>query len=81
VVVASDEEAITVCDKLAPEHLEVHTANAAELSRKLSHYGALFIGNNSAEVFGDYGAGPNHTLPTSTASFSPHRHPLSGQLN
>jgi phosphoribosyl-ATP pyrophosphohydrolase/phosphoribosyl-AMP cyclohydrolase/histidinol dehydrogenase len=66
VIVANEEEAITVCDKLAPEHLEVHTANAAELSRKLNHYGALFVGNNSAEVFGDYGAGPNHTLPTST---------------
>ncbi len=65
-IVANEEEAITVCDKLAPEHLEVHTANAAELSRKLNHYGALFVGNNSAEVFGDYGAGPNHTLPTST---------------
>jgi phosphoribosyl-ATP pyrophosphohydrolase/phosphoribosyl-AMP cyclohydrolase/histidinol dehydrogenase len=65
VVVASEEEAITVCDRLAPEHLEVHTADSAALSRKLNHYGALFIGNNSAEVFGDYGAGPNHTLPTS----------------
>ncbi|ELR11500.1 histidinol dehydrogenase [Acanthamoeba castellanii str. Neff] len=65
VIVANEEEAITVCDKLAPEHLEVHTANAEELSRKLNHYGALFVGNNSAEVFGDYGAGPNHTLPTS----------------
>jgi len=65
VVVSNQEEAISVCDKIAPEHLEVHTANAAELANKLKHYGALFIGNASAEVFGDYGAGPNHTLPTS----------------
>ncbi len=31
---------------------------------KLEHYGALFLGHNAAEVLGDYGAGPNHTLPT-----------------
>lgn len=38
---------------------------------RFSHYGALFIGSQSAEVFGDYGIGPNHTLPTSgTARFS-----------
>jgi phosphoribosyl-ATP pyrophosphohydrolase/phosphoribosyl-AMP cyclohydrolase/histidinol dehydrogenase len=30
----------------------------------VKHYGALFVGESSAEVFGDYGAGPNHTLPT-----------------
>jgi phosphoribosyl-ATP pyrophosphohydrolase/phosphoribosyl-AMP cyclohydrolase/histidinol dehydrogenase len=65
-VVADDlDSAIDVCDALAPEHLQVLTADAHEVSERLSHWGALFIGPASAEVFGDYGVGPNHTLPTS----------------
>ena len=39
-----------------------------QVSRSLNHYGALFIGANAAEVLGDYGAGPNHTLPTGGTS-------------
>ena len=35
-----------------------------ELKKKLKHYGGLFVGKTAAEVLGDYGAGPNHTLPT-----------------
>ncbi|EDQ85680.1 uncharacterized protein MONBRDRAFT_29130 [Monosiga brevicollis MX1] len=61
---ASLEEAIEVSDRLAPEHLEVHTADAAALVPRFKHYGALFVGHMAAEVLGDYGAGPNHTLPT-----------------
>ena len=34
------------------------------IAPRLAHYGAMFVGSRSAEVFGDYGAGPNHTLPT-----------------
>lgn len=68
VVCAGAAEAITVCDRLAPEHLEVLTADAAEHARALRHYGGLFIGGASAEVFGDYGVGPNHVLPTGTAA-------------
>jgi phosphoribosyl-ATP pyrophosphohydrolase/phosphoribosyl-AMP cyclohydrolase/histidinol dehydrogenase len=64
-VVAGDfEEAAAVCNRLAPEHLQVLTENAGEAAQRLSHYGGLFIGGSSAEVFGDYGIGPNHTLPT-----------------
>jgi len=64
-VVAADlEEAATACNRLAPEHLQVLTENVGEVARRLSHYGGLFIGSSSAEVFGDYGIGPNHTLPT-----------------
>ncbi len=58
------DEAVAVCDRLAPEHLEVQTAGAEAVARRLGHYGAVFIGPDSAEVLGDYGIGPNHVLPT-----------------
>jgi len=64
VVADSLEEAVSVCDRLAPEHLQILTEGAEEVARHLNHYGGLFIGGTSAEVFGDYGIGPNHTLPT-----------------
>jgi phosphoribosyl-ATP pyrophosphohydrolase/phosphoribosyl-AMP cyclohydrolase/histidinol dehydrogenase len=64
VLVSSIEEAVDISDRLAPEHLEIHTADAEKVAGMMNHYGALFIGNNAAEVLGDYGAGPNHTLPT-----------------
>lgn len=58
------DECIAMSDKLAPEHLEIQTANSQEVADKCANYGGLFIGTNCAEVLGDYGAGPNHTLPT-----------------
>jgi histidinol dehydrogenase len=58
------EECIAMSDKLAPEHLEIQTANSQEVANRCANYGGLFIGTNCAEVLGDYGAGPNHTLPT-----------------
>jgi len=58
------EECIKISDDIAPEHLEIQTRNAVEVGSKCSNYGGLFIGEYSAEVLGDYGAGPNHTLPT-----------------
>ncbi len=58
------EEAVALCNRLAPEHLQVMTRDPGEWAERLDHYGALFIGSRSAEVFGDYGVGPNHTLPT-----------------
>jgi phosphoribosyl-ATP pyrophosphohydrolase/phosphoribosyl-AMP cyclohydrolase/histidinol dehydrogenase len=62
------DEAIGVCDRLAPEHLEVLTDDADAHAARLKHYGGLFVGGASAEVFGDYGVGPNHVLPTGTAA-------------
>lgn len=59
------EEALKISDAVAPEHLEVVCANASEVAKKCKHYGGLFIGQHAAEVLGDYGIGPNHTLPTS----------------
>lgn len=68
VLCAGPDEAIEVCDRLAPEHLEVMTADAEQHARRLRHYGGLFIGAHAAEVFGDYGVGPNHVLPTGSTS-------------
>ena len=64
VVVASVDEGIAACDALAPEHLQLCLENATAVAPRLAHFGALFIGSGSAEVLGDYGAGPNHVLPT-----------------
>jgi len=59
------EEAARVANAIAPEHLQLSVAYPDDLSPLLDHYGALFMGEKSAEVFGDYGVGPNHVLPTS----------------
>jgi len=70
VVVASVEEGIAACDAVAPEHLELLLQGADAIAPRLAHFGALFIGGGSAEVLGDYGAGPNHVLPTSGSARS-----------
>lgn len=65
------DEGITLANRLAPEHLEIATANADDLSLKIKHAGAIFIGAYTPEAVGDYVGGPNHVLPTSrTARFS-----------
>lgn len=64
-VVPDVATAIGVSDIIAPEHLEIQTADAVAVAKRCGHYGAVFIGGLSAEVLGDYGAGPNHVLPTS----------------
>ena len=70
-VVPSLEEGIVIANKIAPEHLEVMTQNAEDVSEKLFNAGAIFIGPWSSEPVGDYFAGPNHVLPTNgTARFS-----------
>ncbi len=56
--------AIEVCDTIAPEHLQVLVREAESMRPAFRHYGALFLGAESAEVFADYGVGPNHVLPT-----------------
>ena len=52
---------------VGPEHLElqVKEEDTQRLWKMLKHYGGLFVGERSAETMGDYGAGPNHVLPTS----------------
>src|SRR5256885_5637698 len=64
VTVETIDDGIAVCDAIAPEHLQLHLADAGTVSPRLAHYGALFIGAGSAEVLADYGIGPNHVLPT-----------------
>jgi phosphoribosyl-ATP pyrophosphohydrolase/phosphoribosyl-AMP cyclohydrolase/histidinol dehydrogenase len=64
VVVASVADGVAACDAIAPEHLQLELREADAVAPRLAHYGALFIGAGSAEVLGDYGAGPNHVLPT-----------------
>lgn len=69
--VESTAQAIDLINRIAPEHLELATQNAEQISKNIRHAGAIFISPFSAEVFGDYCAGPNHVLPTSgTARFS-----------
>ena len=60
----SIDECIQLSDDIAPEHLEIQTKDAMEIGMKCKNYGGLFVGEHAAEVLGDYGAGPNHTLPT-----------------
>jgi histidinol dehydrogenase len=65
------EEAIDVANRVAPEHLELSVAEPQRLAGRIRHAGAIFMGRYTAEVLGDYCAGPNHVLPTSrTARFS-----------
>jgi len=64
ILVDNIEEAISIANKRAPEHLELQMKNPDSIISKLKNYGSLFIGEYSAEVFGDYCSGPNHTLPT-----------------
>jgi len=58
------DESIKITNEIAPEHLELQIRNPERLIEKLRNYGSLFIGNYSAEAFGDYCAGTNHVLPT-----------------
>jgi histidinol dehydrogenase len=64
VVCGSRDEAVRACDALAPEHLQVCTRDADAFVARCRSAGALFVGELSAEVFGDYGIGGNHVLPT-----------------
>jgi histidinol dehydrogenase len=65
------EEACTLSNRLAPEHLEISCQNPRDYLPYLRHAGAIFLGKYSSESLGDYCAGPNHVLPTSgTARFS-----------
>lgn len=65
------DQAAEIANLIAPEHLELSVADPAALSDKIRNAGAIFMGRYTAEALGDYCAGPNHVLPTSsTARFS-----------
>ncbi|MDH3783371.1 MAG: histidinol dehydrogenase, partial [Desulfobulbaceae bacterium] len=65
------DEAITLANKIAAEHLELMIEKPDTWLHAIQHAGAIFLGNYSPEAAGDYLAGPNHVLPTmGTARFS-----------
>jgi len=62
------DEACTIANRVAPEHLELAVADPEPLLARLQHAGAIFLGHYSSEAIGDYCAGPNHVLPTARSS-------------
>lgn len=72
VIVTRDlAEAAVLSDRIAPEHLELCVADAEALCAKITHAGAIFLGQYTPEAIGDYIGGPNHVLPTArSARFS-----------
>jgi len=70
VVVPDLEKGIELCNRFAPEHMEVITKRAESVAKKITCAGALFIGPWTPEAVGDFAAGPSHVLPTGgTAAF------------
>lgn len=64
-------EAVELINRIAPEHLELSVSDPVAMLGGIKHAGAIFMGHYTAEVLGDYCAGPNHVLPTAgTARFS-----------
>ncbi len=71
IVVNDFDEACTLVNELAPEHLEIVTRDDERVAALVRNAGAIFFGSYTPEVVGDYFAGPNHVLPTArTARFS-----------
>lgn len=71
IVTRSLDEACTLSDRIAPEHLEICCADAAAQVDRIRHAGAIFVGPWTPEAIGDYVGGPNHVLPTArSARFS-----------
>lgn len=73
IVISKVEEAIPIIEQIAPEHLQICWSEkvAYEITKSICNVGSIFIGSHTPEVFADYIAGPNHTLPTfGTAKFA-----------
>lgn len=71
IVVPKLDDAITLVDRLAPEHLEIESRHADDLALKVRNAGAIFLGSHTPEAIGDYVGGSNHVLPTArSARFS-----------
>ncbi len=68
--VKTPEQGIELVNRLAPEHCEVMTRNAAKTAQRIVTAGAIFLGAYSPTVLGDYVAGPSHELPTGGAGAS-----------
>ena len=71
ITVSDMEQCCKIANKIAAEHVQVMCANAAAVAARIVNAGGIFIGEYSCVAFGDYGAGPNHILPTAgTARFA-----------
>src|SRR3954447_3730073 len=69
VVVVSDwDAAVSLIDRIAPEHLELAVAEPEPIAARVRHAGAIFLGRHTPEAIGDYVAGPNHVLPTARSA-------------
>lgn len=68
ILVKDLDDAIEVANRVAPEHLELSIDDAEAWLPKVKNAGAIFLGRHTAEALGDYCAGPNHVLPTSTTA-------------
>ena len=64
IILSNMEDAISMINECAPEHLILSINNAAQVAEKIINAGSIFIGNFSPESVGDYASGTNHTLPT-----------------
>ena len=64
----TDEEAATISDEYAAEHLEIHTSKDEWYTERLKNYGSLFIGEETTVTYGDKCSGTNHILPTKGAA-------------
>ncbi|PKM66300.1 MAG: histidinol dehydrogenase [Firmicutes bacterium HGW-Firmicutes-2] len=73
IIVDTLQDAVSISNEIAPEHLEICTKNPFELMPYIKNAGAIFLGNYTPEPLGDYMAGPNHVLPTNATAkfFSP----------
>ena len=69
--VADRDEAITLSERMAPEHLHISTADPSAILDHVQNAGAIFLGHHTPVALGDYVAGPSHVLPTGgTARFA-----------
>jgi histidinol dehydrogenase len=71
ILMESLDDAVALVDAIAPEHLEIETADPERLAGRIRNAGAIFLGSHTPEAVGDYVAGSNHVLPTArSARFS-----------
>jgi sulfopropanediol 3-dehydrogenase len=68
IVCSDDEELVKIADEVAPEHLEVQTADPEWFAVRLHNYGSLFLGTHATVTYSDKAIGTNHVLPTGRAA-------------
>ena len=68
ILVKKIDQCANIINEIAPEHLHIHIKSYNKLLSKINNAGGIFLGDYSAEAFGDYIAGTNHVLPTSGAA-------------